>query len=352
MVVYYLGVLAITIFWLGVKKKEGESYSKKSRKKFCVFSWIVLSLIEGLRDFSVGTDTIQYAATFEMEQMDYYEIGFQLIGKFVHLFSDNPIVFLLIVSLITNGLIFRAIYKNSSNVAVSAFTYMSLYYYFNSFNAVRQYLAIGLILCAYTFLKDDKFMKYFIFVLIAALIHTTAIVGLLLFPLYQLNLKREIDKRNFVRWFGILLVFEILFVYLFKNYFHSILEFFPRYMDAYGESDYYFEGRMSLQSIVTNALIFVVYLCFCENINFAMFLAISVFLSFGTIFSFLFHRIIWYFDVFSIFALADIWQTKTLNYKSRTILRVAIFIACLSFMTYYLLMNVMKVGDYSFANFL
>lgn len=345
MEVYYIGLLLLTILWLMMSRNEGKN---KKYGWWCFCAWLVLSVIEGLRSFDLGTDTSTYAYLFTTDGMDSLEAGFQLLGKAVHLFTNDPVVFILAISLVTNGLIVFSIYRISSNPYVSIFCYVTLFYYFQSFNVMRQYVAIGIILVAYSFLRQNQFFRYFMGMILAFLFHNSAIVGFLLLPYHFIKNSNRGTKNIFKS-----LIFPFVIgglITIFFNFGLNLLtSLFPRYA-VYLNSDY-FEGINVLQQIVINSVIFLAYTLFTRDREFILPVGTAVALSFMISSVGLMMRFVWFFDIFSIFAIAEIWNTKLFEAKSKFLLRCAILITCLSFMTYYLYMNVMKVADYSFSIF-
>ena len=134
-----------------------EQEKRRSTKRWLAIACVILSLIEGLRDYTVGTDTVTYVAHFLGNDTAKFETGFELFTKAIRLFTDNPTVYLLCIAFVINGLVARAIYKMSKDAAVSLFIYITLYFYFNAFNGLRQYMAVALLLTTYTFLHERKF---------------------------------------------------------------------------------------------------------------------------------------------------------------------------------------------------
>lgn len=347
MEVYYIGLILLTVLWLLTNKGNSEAMTQR-HGLWCFCAWLILGLIEGLRSFDLGTDTSTYAYLFETDAMNAFEAGFQLIGKVVHLVTNDPVAFILAISLVTNGLIIFSIYKISTQPYVSVFCYVTLYYYFQSFNAMRQYLAIGIILVAYSYLRQNRLFRYIIGTILAILFHSSGIAGFLLLPYHFF----KISNRGLS---GVLksLIFPLFLGILITTIFNIGLDFllmiFPKY-SIYLQRDE-FEGLNVVQQIVVNSAIFLAYVLFTTHREFVLPLGTAVALSFMISFVGLMMRFVWFFDIFSIFAIAEIWNTKLFEAKSKFLLRCAILITCLSFMTYYLYMNVMKVADYSFSIF-
>ncbi|WP_133969652.1 EpsG family protein [Eubacterium limosum] len=109
---------------------------------FLCFS--VLTIIEGLRKASVGTDLETYIYTFQNLEYNkqYIESIFYYLMKIILFFSDDPQSFIFVTSFIINFGIFVFIYRESKIIWLSVFLYLTLFYWFASFNVIRQYIAI------------------------------------------------------------------------------------------------------------------------------------------------------------------------------------------------------------------
>lgn len=130
------------------------SRSKTISKIFVVLVIIILSLIAGLRDVSVGIDTHAYiraiisaSYTYSGELFyRYYEIGFGILLKTLVYILKDPHYVILFISIVTNALIIKTLwrYRGDYSFSFSIFLYYTLYY-FETFNISRQYLAISII---------------------------------------------------------------------------------------------------------------------------------------------------------------------------------------------------------------
>ena len=110
-----------------------------------------------------------------------------IYNKGVSFISTNTQAIIIANSLIIIILAGIFIYKNTSNVFISIYCYILLYFYFTGFNISRQFIALLLIANSYYFLKRKKTLKYFFIIVIATLVHNTAVVGLLLLPLSKIK---------------------------------------------------------------------------------------------------------------------------------------------------------------------
>lgn len=137
------------------------------------------------RAHSIGNDTETYVRYFnaikEMGINHRYqiELGYQYINLLIAKITKNENFFLVIISSIVYMGIGRYIYKYSKNVLISVCLFFCLF--FSSFTSmVRQSLAMVIGLFAYQMLKEKRYVQFAILVVIAAFIHKSALVLLLL----------------------------------------------------------------------------------------------------------------------------------------------------------------------------
>lgn len=166
--------------------------SDKKKKIFLGVSFLLMLFIMGFRTLSVGTDTKLY--------YDIFLNNSGLTLKNINFKSDSSLIYSiynLLLSFITKDyriLIFcnsfiicfltcRFIYKNSNNVIASTLFFIAFYHFFQAMNISRQYIAIMIVANAYEYLKNKNIFKYIIAVIIALLIHNTAIIAFSIIPL-------------------------------------------------------------------------------------------------------------------------------------------------------------------------
>ncbi|MFS2168903.1 EpsG family protein [Priestia megaterium] len=199
---------------------------------FLFLSSIPLILIMGLRDKYIGTDAIQFYSVFteintgNYGWLDYgdtrYEVGYFLLNKIIGLFTQDPQVFLLIISVIIVAGICIFIYQNSRNPFMSLILFQTLYFYCNSFNLVRQYIAIAIVVNSLTFIKERKIIKSSLIIIIASTFHTSA---LFLLPLVILLCITKINKLNIYMYFVGFAIFSFLIPIMIQ----VSVKLFPRY---------------------------------------------------------------------------------------------------------------------------
>lgn len=195
-------------------------YCKKiSKKNFLTVTFILFALVLGLRGSQVGEDTAHYIDVFEgcnaiswravftsgteviyesTGGIDrFMETGYIALNKLIRLFTGNAQWLIFIVACITCYLMAKFIYDNCTDMFFATYIYLCESLYMQSFNLMRQMLALAIGLQAYTVLKkhDDLrgYMKAIMYIVVACLFHKSAIVLLALIPLWMIkNMQRAL----------------------------------------------------------------------------------------------------------------------------------------------------------------
>ncbi|MBE7064492.1 MAG: EpsG family protein [Ruminococcaceae bacterium] len=144
---------------------------------------IILSLYCGLR--TSFNDTWIYMSNFinldtSLSSVDLSiseNPGFTLLQIFIKRFiSDNPQWLILICATITIYLNIQFIKEYSINVGASVFLYMTSCVYMFGFAAVKQTLATALMMIAFTFAVEKKWIRFYMIFVVAVSIHAYAFV--------------------------------------------------------------------------------------------------------------------------------------------------------------------------------
>lgn len=192
MYIYIINLILIISLYLIVFKIDK---IKNSKKIFCISVFILFSLIQGLRSFNIGNDTRNYVGFFELSKgislidiilMKQWSIepGYGILMKICASMNFTPQIFLLTVAVIINGGLMYYIYKYSDNPFVSVIIFMGVEFFTLSFTALRQMMAVIILLNSYTYIDKKKPIKFVLMVLLAASIHKTALIFL---PVYLLK---------------------------------------------------------------------------------------------------------------------------------------------------------------------
>lgn len=164
---------------------------------------LILSLVSGLRAYTVGIDTVSYRDIFEAILNNdptlawrNIERGFLLISRLLLYINDHTNFLLFSFAVLTHSLIILRLWdfrKMASFPWSVAWYYVS--FYFMSMNVLRQYCAVAIIFFATRYLQKKNYIKFVICVGIAFLFHRSALIGLLFMGIEVINWK-ELDKKQ------------------------------------------------------------------------------------------------------------------------------------------------------------
>lgn len=310
----------------------------KSKKLFivgCSFSLLFLSAFRGL---SVGKDTISYNNIFLMYK-DYslkeifqnifirtqrggIESGYLLLNKLVGIFSDNSqsIIFVTSFLFILGMALF--IYYNSNRVFTSVMIFLCLGLYLESFNIVRQCIAIVLVCNILTSLKYHRKVLAVLLGVTAVLFHETAIIGIL--PLFLLKLKPS--KTLFSICSGMVFLIGVFY----NSILNIFISLFPKYsylLDRAGSNAF---GIKFVWLIEIIAVFIAIYLLKWDENNkkeiyvMGLMVILSIVLSYLGTYNIMFDRVSYYFSVYFIVFLPKVISNIKLIKPIRPIIYMVI----------------------------
>ncbi|MEK2097122.1 EpsG family protein [Vibrio parahaemolyticus] len=172
-----------------------EHYRLLVSKNIAIFyAIIVVVLFTGLRG-DVGQDTSNYLIMYEniYAFKDKLEVGFYTLMRIFQYLNFDFNFFLFFIALCSVSFYFFAISKLvHKGYVIFAFLliFCDLYIYFN-FSGIRQGLALSLCMVSSYFAFQQKWKTFVLFVLFAFLMHKSAIVFLISYPIlkYRVNFK-------------------------------------------------------------------------------------------------------------------------------------------------------------------
>lgn len=194
MLVYAINLLLIVTWPFVLYKRSG--YVKE--KVYCCIVAVQLMIISAFRSLSVGQDLPGYNEWFnrirstpiqQMYQLKYVsgyegmETGWNWLNKFLSIVYPNFRIVIIFTSFVFVGGICWFILKYSKIKWLSFYLFITLGYYTQSFSALRQYLAIVILLYGFKYVERRKLVKFIVVVCIASFIHKSALVFL---PVYWL----------------------------------------------------------------------------------------------------------------------------------------------------------------------
>ncbi|MHB1315296.1 MAG: EpsG family protein [Christensenellales bacterium] len=181
---------------------------------FVLFAILTLSMVSGFR-FLVGTDYVNYSILYDdlrnsllpVVAAQQIEIGYAALSAFFGLFSEAPFAFFLFVSVVTNAFIVLALRNYSKMFWLSCVLYILTFFFFTTFNLIRQAMALSIIFYAHKYLMGKNFFKYLLCVLAAALFHTSVLI---MIPVYFIVRRPAWSTVIWIGFFGVI-VFFILY---------------------------------------------------------------------------------------------------------------------------------------------
>lgn len=224
---YFYFFIFMTIYVIICK----ELFSK-NRKLFVFSCFLLLYLMAAMRGVTVGGDLKRYLPEFhwlansslkDMWEYGHHEPGYMLYVMSLGLISDSDRCFLIGTSLAALIGPFFMFYKHSKQPAISLLLYYSMGAYTNTFNNVRQSIAISIIFCSLTFLLNRDLKKYVVGILIASTFHYSAAIMLVVYPLC----KKALNVEKIVLYAGVGLSIVLLMGYSLMQF--VVMEFLTKY---------------------------------------------------------------------------------------------------------------------------
>lgn len=214
-----------------------------NKRTFIICSFFIMAIILGLRGNSVGEDTKHFLSVFRYAQNISWktaltsgtdviyntvynvdlsiEVGYLVLNKIIASFTDNGQWLLILCAIATCSLVGKFIYDNTENVFMATYIFMCESLYMNSFNLMRQLLAMSIGIQAYTYLKRNNYKKAIMCIFLAFLFHKSSIVLLILIPLFWVKNNNKAIK--YIVIIGISINFMIPLLY------QMLSIFLPRY---------------------------------------------------------------------------------------------------------------------------
>lgn len=234
MLVYSLVLCLILVVFIYSKiKKSVMGNQNTSYGSTLIF--LSLWFIAGLR-YAVGTDYNTYKWYFDNIhffgfEFPHFERGYYFINYIVSLFTDNSQYLFLVTSFLIIFLFHITLKNFSVSYALSIFLFVTIAFYYESLNVIRQYLAVAITFFSIRYIINKNFKKFLLTVVLASFFHTTAII---LVPFYWIS---RIKIRN-ISYFSILVITTV-FSFFTTNIVGLVSKFIPKF--AY-YINYYREG--------------------------------------------------------------------------------------------------------------
>ena len=320
--------------------------SIKNKNIYFLVIFLLLFLLSAFRN-GLGTDYSSYAETYtNPTSSNSFSILFKLIFIYgLRLISSNYIVFFIVTAFITNYLVIKKIYDESSIIAASVVIYI-FFFYLSTFNLVRQFLALSLFFYyGLELIQKNKINYYIILLIIIAQIHFSIYI-LILFLLFK-------DEKKSIFFYLTLWSISIIFV-LFKDFQVAFIvntlkilakiPFAPKGITIWSEHYSYFLdlGKSNLQLWMKNILLIILFLSYNKfnerkSILYLNLLFFGIILgNFLNLFSQLGNRIAYYGEFAFIFVIPDYINMYKSNVTYILLIFILTYFISLGFYRFYL----------------
>ena len=206
MIPYYIMLLLPLLLQWAISDRGLIIHTGKSKQKVItgdislpVFFFLLMLLLT-LRDQTLGRDLGNYYIRFN--QWGNYSLA-QIFSSwkecvfhfyswlFYNYISRNYQLFVSITSLITVLPIAYVYNKDRSHGYIKTSLFVNMATFFMLFSGIRQGMAMAVGALAFQSLKENKNLRFFIYCLVAVLIHHTGFMILFLFPLYKMRFHKR-----------------------------------------------------------------------------------------------------------------------------------------------------------------
>lgn len=347
------------------------------RKKMVLFSVLlsfssilVLAVLGGLRDKTIGTDVLYYvkgnydlavrAISFKNYCATVYakEPLYLLVVYIIAKLFENFQVLLFVFQFAIVGCLYYAFWRMRDCVSpwFALLIYCALYYN-DSFNMIRQHLAMTIVLLGSTFLSEKKYRYSILCTVVATMIHFPAIISLIYIGMYIYLQKKKMKakkKNNRIKEVAliILAIVGVLGVKTWCQLLIGIGVLSPRYL-------YYF-SHGSTSGHFLDTLIYLIEVSYLisnsdllskrmKDYNFykvialfnIIFLQLALFMNYG-------HRISMYFGIVNLITIGQIPRTLHKMSNRRIIYLIIIIVAIVYWVKMYYLGGVSNTVPYVF----
>lgn len=255
----YFSMIVLSGLSLAYGKNE-----KSKRKNIIFWASAILFVLMAFRDKGMGNDTASYTAMFNVlsdfaNPLDYIrnsitEAGYLCYCWLLSRLVDNARILFFVSSAFIIGSLGRFANKYVDNVGLFYCLLVGTLYFDFLLSAVRQGMAIAILLFAFDYLIARKPVPYYALCILAVLFHNSSIVFLLLYPLF--SAKNMAKKQSFVAH---LTIFTVAFCsgFVFDSILIWLLRWFPKY--SYYLGSVLFDGELRL-AVILKFLVFLLLL--------------------------------------------------------------------------------------------
>lgn len=310
-IIYIIIILAL---WAHVVKKQP--------KKRLIFNFavIILILVNGLRDPFLYHDNDNYYYFFKGDVQDEIKkgtlnAGYLMINSLIGFFTSSFQVFCFVLAAFFTCGYAKLIKTYSPFVWLSLLLYV-LINYLPSFFLLRQYLAMPFVFWSFKYVIERKQLKYWLCILLAFSMHTTALVVIPIYYLYGL----KYSKKNMLLVIAITVAASLGFMVI-GAIVGSYFSYYSRYVEMEVEEPAW--QRALMKSYILFVYMFALKKAFCKaGINRLIFysMLLNVIICIGAMNIFGVFRLREYFSLADFIGVPIIlYYTKAMSYPKKPV---------------------------------
>lgn len=269
MIYFFSFTVSIALCWVGEKTEIRRS--KKLSFVLWFFSILILVSLAGFRDYTVGTDIRIYGNLIFRGAVGYHDPG-----RFIRDYGwrAEPLYLILnyAISRLTNSAhwlyatigaimytcFFIGLYRCRDRISLTyGWTVFILLFYAQSFNMMRQMLAMSMIFMGSIHILKKKYIRYLPYAILAALFHQTSIV----FSVAIIGMRILIPKKNkwFYQFFIILSACFLIFGY---SYLLQWLTKLGMLAEKYNQYIYQYRNSIAINPLIQRSFPIILFYFF------------------------------------------------------------------------------------------
>lgn len=214
----YIGVFLSSTLCAYLAQKISIKKNKGLVLFFSLLSILIPSILGGMRSVRIGTDITYYVlnnfqvALHASSFKEYLPLIYAkeplylfIVYSCAKLFGNiNALLF--VIECLTMSCVYIGGWKLRKQIPLPLFLLAYFFIYYNdSYNTVRQHLAMAIIVMGFADLYNKKYKRYLINVVVASLIHTSAIIGIIFILIhwyvcgpYEKRKKKKLKIREWI----------------------------------------------------------------------------------------------------------------------------------------------------------
>lgn len=342
----YIGITVVTLAFAYRVKSLREDYCEAGTRRaytnkiFLIGIFVLLFIVSAIR-FDVGNDYEQYTKTAHEAFVGGYvvtEPGFNWLVRLVYtiLGGEYYEVVFAVFAFATLLLFLKAFYEQSEDFFMSFALFMMLGIYFQTFNTVRYYFALALVLYGMRYVtgvntKKD-FLKFILLMVVAAFFHKSVLITIPVFWIASLPWKK---------WHIAVGIGLCIACYLLKDLVLQVaLVLYP----SYRNTSFLAGGDISKVMVARCLAVLALYVWYRNRYKTAedkelrfyaqlniLATAVSVFFTFLPVIT----RIVYYFSITQLLMIPMI-AVRVSKEKERNIVKALVYLACILYFVIFL----------------